>query len=211
MKLGKHSYRAAALAASILLSTPAVFAAGPADQTPPPKAPAAKAASVSQRDQDFINQAWNINSTEIRLGNDAQQKASNADVKAFGKMIVTDHMKLEQELTSLAAEHGAMLPKAIDKSNQELIDRLAKLSGSDFDKQFMTAMISGHEQAVAAFETESKDKAQTPVDKWAAASLATLQHHLDMARKTGKEVGATDQGGASAAVPASHVEQASKK
>jgi putative membrane protein len=206
MKSRMNTLRAAAVAASILVSAPALFAAGPANQTPAPKA-----AALSQQDQNFVSQAWIINETEIRLGNDAQQKATNADVKTFGKTMVADHTKLQQELTVLAAKDAAAFPKAIDKANQELVDRLGKLSGSDFDKQYMTAMISGHEEAVAAFEKEAKDKAQTAVDKWAAEAQSMLEHHLEMARKTGKEVGAADQGAASSAVPASHVEHASNK
>lgn len=210
MRSRTHALCAAALAASLFVSAPALFAAAPAGHAPANAVAAAKAAPLSQQDQEFLEQAWNINSTEVRLGTDAQQKATNAAVKTFGKMLATDHANLQQELTAFAAEHGAALPKAIDKTDQQLIDRLDKLSGSDFDRQYMTAMISGHEQAVAAFEKESKDTAQTAMDKWAGATLPTLQRHLDAARKTGKEVGATDPGTASA-IPASDVQHASKK
>ena len=176
----KHFLGAAALAATLVFSSSALFAtasatpAPPANKTPA-KEDAAKPAPLSEQDQKFINDAWNINSTEILLGTDAQQKAANADVKAFAKTMVTDHTKLNQELTSLAGEHGAALPKDLTKDNQQLIDRLSRLSGTDFDKQYMSAMISGHEQAVTAFEERAKEKAQTPVDKWASQALPTLQ------------------------------------
>jgi hypothetical protein len=54
----------------------------------------------------------------------------------------------------------------------------------------MGAMIEGHRHAIAAFESESAEQAQTAVDKWAGHTVATLQEHLRMAESTGKEVGA---------------------
>ena len=179
------------LAAAALLSASAAF--GASNQ------------KLSQQDQSFVDQAWNINTTEIRLGDTAEHKATNADVKAFAKRMVTDHTKLNGELTTLAEEHGAVVPKAIGQHHQQLIDRLSKLTGSDFDRQYMTAMIEGHEKAVTAFEKESKDQAQTAVDKWAGQALPTLSEHLQLAEMTGKEVGATipEHG---TAVPAAHQE-----
>jgi len=183
-----HLSQFVAAVAAISLSCSA-FAAGPA---------------LSQHDQNFIDRAWNINTTEIRLGDIAQQRPTNADVKAFGKRMVTDHTKLNQELTSLAKEHGAVLPQALNQKHQELIDKLSKLSGSDFDKQYMTAMIEGHQNAVAAFEKESKNAAQSAVDKWAGQATPTLNEHLQLAQKTGKEVGASVPEGT--AIPAAHEE-----
>lgn len=150
---------------------------------------AAPAQSLSRQDQRFLDQAWNINTTEIHLGHLAEQRATNADVKAFGKRMVADHSKLNQEVMSLAQQHDFTLPKALSRSNQALIEKLSKLSGSDFDKQYMTSMIEGHEHAVAAFEKESKDRAQTSVDQWAGHALPTLREHLQLAEKTGKEIG----------------------
>ena len=186
----------AALAAAIFMSTASTVAA-PARQ-------------LSQQDQKFLDRAWNINTAEVRLGDLARQRATTADVKAFGKRMVTDHTKLDQELTALATKHGAALPKSIDRHHQELIDKLSKLSGSDFDKQYMTAMIEGHEKAVSAFEKESKDAAQTDVDKWSAQALPILNEHLQLAEKTGKEVGASmpTQG---TAIPAAHQEHPKAK
>ena len=149
---------------------------------------ASSAESISPQDQHFVSQAWDINTTEVRLGNTVEQKASEESVKSFGKQMIADHTKLNHELTKLAGTDHAVLPKSLDKQDEDLIDKLSKLSGSDFDKQYISTMIQGHTEAVAAFETESKSHPQTAVSKWAAESLPTLKRDLAMAEKTGKEI-----------------------
>ncbi len=67
-----------------------------------------------------------MNETEIRLGTVARQKASNDDVKAFGKMMADDHAMLQQELTAVAAQNRASVPKTVDNADQRLIDRIGE-------------------------------------------------------------------------------------
>ncbi|HEX5245053.1 MAG TPA: DUF4142 domain-containing protein [Tepidisphaeraceae bacterium] len=165
---------------------------------------------ISKQDQQFLDRAWNVNTTEIRLGDVAEHKGTNADVKAFGQRMVADHTKLNKELTTLAKQYDAVLPKALNTHHQQLVDKLSKMSGSDFDKEYMTDMIGGHEKAVAAFQKESQDHAQTAVDKWAGQALPTLKDHLQLAEKTGKEVGAS-MPSQSTAIPAAHQEHPSGK
>lgn len=145
---------------------------------------------VSAQDQGFINKAWNINTAEIQLGQMAQQKATNEQVKQFGEKMINDHTELNNQLSNLATQCGATLPTELTHKNKKMSDKLSKLNGSEFDKEYMNDMIKGHEQAVAAFKKESKDAAQTPVDKWAGKTVAMLEGHLDQAKQVGQEVGA---------------------
>src|SRR5215831_8450633 len=69
------------LAAAICLCLPALFAAAP----PKP---------ASAQEQKFINEAWSINTLEVRLGQMAETKADNAEVKTFAKKMVSDHTTL---------------------------------------------------------------------------------------------------------------------
>jgi putative membrane protein len=176
-----------ALGAAVAVAGPAVFAGYHYG---------AVRMDVSQQDQDFINKAWNINETEIRLGNIAKENAGNDDVKSFGKDMMKDHKDLNDDLEKLAKDNNATCPGELEKQNQDAIDKLSALHGDDFDKQYMTAMVSGHRGALEAFKAQGSS-GDSPVDKWAADTAPKIQHHLDMAIKTGKEVGADvgDEGG----------------
>ncbi len=172
--MSKKRLAIVACAAMIGLSAPvAVLASG--------------AESLSPKDQHFINEAWDINTTEVRLGNTVEKKATEEAVKSFGKRMIADHTKLNHELTKLAGTEDAKVPNSLDKQDENLIANLSRLNGSDFDKRYISAMIQGHTQAVAMFETEAK--CETPVGKWAAEALPTIKAHLALAEKTGKEIG----------------------
>jgi putative membrane protein len=153
-----------------------------------------KSNTISSQDQEFVNQAGVINKAEIELGKMAQSKASNSDVKAFAKKMVEDHGKAGKELEQLVNQEKGKMPKELDQMHKDLKDKISKLNGSEFDKQYMEAMVKGHEKAVSLFEKESKDSEQTAIDKWAGQTLATLQQHQQEAMRVAKEVGATAEG-----------------
>jgi putative membrane protein len=74
-------------------------------------------AQIPQPDPDttakhFLIVASISNLQEASAGQIAAQKASRADVKAFGKMMVMDHQQSETKLLQLAKAKGYNLPAA---------------------------------------------------------------------------------------------------
>ncbi len=167
------------LVAILFVSQPATFAADGDNSS-------GKASVV---DQAFMNKAWIINTAEIALGHLAQDKASNADVKAFGNHMIDEHTTANTQLAQLAQQQQAALPKELDQEHQEMKNKLSKLSGAEFDKEYMNGMIMGHQKALAAFEAEAKN--DSAAGKWAADMVPHLKEHLQMAVKAGKTVGAS--------------------
>ncbi len=60
-----------------------------------------EANNVNARDQSFAVQASMQNKAEIELGNLAQSKASDASVKNYAQMMVTEHTAAQSKLTSV--------------------------------------------------------------------------------------------------------------
>ena len=75
------------------------------------------------------------------------------------------------------------LIKAVERlATQDKVDRLAKLTGAEFDRAFSRAMIAGHEKAVEKFEMEIKSGQDPDVKVWAEKRVTTLKEHLEHAR-----------------------------
>ena len=70
------------------------------------------------------------------------------------------------------------------------MDKLAQLSGADFDKEYMSAMVKDHEEDVKDFETQANGGSDPDIKNFAAKTLPTLKNHLQMARDTANKVGA---------------------
>ena len=157
----------------------------------------AAASAPSAADRDFMNKAAIGGMEEVTLGQLATQKAANADVKAFGQRMVDDHSRAGDELKSLAAQKNVTLPTALDQQHQDDVDRLTKLSGAAFDREYMTMMVKDHVEDVAEFDREASTGTDADVKGWAGRTLPTLRQHLQMAQDTAAKVGAT--GGAAPA------------
>ena len=138
----------------------------------------------------FANEAAQGGMAEVELGRLAAQKAADPSVRAFGQRMVADHSKAAAELKTLAARKGMQLPNEINSEQKSELDKLAKLSGAEFDKEYMSAMLKDHEDDVKAFETQSKEGNDSDVKAFAGKTLPTLQEHLQMAREAAQKVGA---------------------
>src|SRR5205085_8885052 len=100
--------------------------------------------AVSSGDRDFMTKAAIGGMEEVELGHLATQKAASNDVKQFGQRMVDDHSKAGNELKSLAAQKNVTLPTALDQAHQGDVDRLTKLSGAAFDREYMGMMVKDH-------------------------------------------------------------------
>src|SRR5947207_11095540 len=62
------------------------------------ESPAGKSSSLSAKDRTFIHKAAKGGMMEVAMGNLAAQNGQSDDVKSFGKRMVTDHSKANEEL-----------------------------------------------------------------------------------------------------------------
>jgi len=139
---------------------------------------------------DFWSDAAMDGMTEVALGNLAQQRAQSESVKQFAQQMVTDHTAANTELMQLATGKNVTLPTALDAKHQAMVDKLGKLSGADFDREYMKTMVKDHEKAVKMFQDQSQKGSDADAKAFAAKTLPTLQNHLQMARTVAATVGA---------------------
>jgi len=140
-------------------------------------------AAVDKDDAKFAVAAANGGMAEVELGQLAQQKATNAKVKDFGAMMVTDHTKANDEMKALAKSKGITLPVAIDTDEQKVKDDLSAKTGADFDKAYVSNMIDDHKKDIKEFEDASKNCKDADLKAFATKTLPTLKMHLDAIQK----------------------------
>ncbi len=121
---------------------------------------------------------------EVELGRLATQKASSEKVKQFGQQMVDDHSKANDELKGIVARQGMTAPATLDSASESAKTRLSKLNGAEFDRAYMEEMVSGHKQAIALFQREADHGTDPDIKAFAAKTLPTIQHHLQMAEDT---------------------------
>jgi putative membrane protein len=152
-------------------------------------------AKLSHGDREFIEDAAKGGLAEVQLGQLAAQKAENPDVKKFGQRMVDDHGKANDQLKQLASSKGLNLPTDLDRSARREHDKLSKLSGADFDREYMKHMVSDHKKDVKDFQKEAKSGKDADVKNFASSTLPTLQDHLQMAQQTDATVRSASRAG----------------
>ncbi|ANH81880.1 hypothetical protein A8C56_13660 [Niabella ginsenosidivorans] len=136
------------------------------------------AASVSKEDAKFAVDAASGGMAEVQLGELAQNKGTDPRVKEFGKLMVTDHTRANDELKMLAATKNITLPPAPDNDKQKAAADLSSKSGSDFDKAYIKQMVEDHRKTIDLFEDAQKNAKDADIKAFAVKTLPVLRTHL---------------------------------
>jgi putative membrane protein len=143
---------------------------------------------VSKDGADFLVNAYSGGLAEVQLGSLAQANSSNKDIKAFGAMMVRDHSDHGVRLKAVADSLHVTLPVTISESQQKMIADLQKRKGKDFDKAYISRMVSDHKDDISEFEKQAK-KGLPEISAFANSSLPMLHRHLDSAEHLRKLLG----------------------
>ncbi len=141
----------------------------------------AKPDKLARSDRRFMEEAQVANMAEVRLGRLAQQKAASEEVKRFGQRMVDDHGKAIEDLGRMASAEGIELPSQLDAKHQKTYDRLQKLSGAEFDVEYMKHMAAEHKKTVSKFDEAAKSAKDPQLQAFARQALPTLREHREMA------------------------------
>ena len=133
---------------------------------------------MKSADTHFMMKAAQGGMAEVKMGQLAADKASSPDVKAFGQQMVDDHTKANDQLKSVAQSEGVTLPSDVSQKDQAIYDKLSKLSGAEFDKQYVKDMVMDHEEDVKEFRKEANSGKDDKVKSFASQTLPVLEGHL---------------------------------
>ena len=159
--------------------------------------------NLARGDRKFLEEAAQHGMAEVQLGQLAAQKGQSSEVKQFGQRMVDDHTKANDQLKSIASSKNVQLPTDMDRGHRRDYDRLSKLSGADFDRAFMKAMVSDHKKDVSDFRKQARSAKDSDVKGFASATAPTLEQHLQMAQQTDATVRTANRGGNTARTGAS--------
>jgi len=141
------------------------------------------------QDKIFLRKALQGGTAEVQLGKLAVEKASTDSVKSFAQKMVNDHTEMNNAIASLAESKGAIVSTKLTEVGQTEYDKLGKLSGEAFDKEYVSCMVKYHHADLREFRTEAANtndaELKTALDK--AAQI--VREHMLLADKLAHEMG----------------------
>jgi putative membrane protein len=140
-------------------------------------------------DSTFIQTAGSLGLLQVKLGKLAQDKGSSAAVREYGKRMIEDYSKANEQLAAGAKQAAYPAPVML-RQHQQIYDRFQKTGRGSFDKKYMAEMVNEHGQTVRLYQQESEHGRVTSLKQLASTMLPTVQQHLNLATETAGAVGA---------------------
>jgi putative membrane protein len=141
-----------------------------------------------QMDRRFLGQVTQASLLNVAMGKLAVEKSSNDAVKEFGKKMVTDHERGLAIFKKVATKDGVTVEERLDSKHQERLDKLAKLSGPEFDRAYMKDQLKAHQRMVSYFQSEADNSTESTATKMANNMLPAVQRHLSDAKELNKSL-----------------------
>ncbi len=127
-------------------------------------------------DKAFLRRTILRGNLAIKLGQMATERSSNDSVKKIAAMSVRDHTHLNDALTSLAkAMHVDLVGPT--RSQTEILDRLEKLSGTEFDNEYIKVVLGFQKDSDESFHREASYAANVDLKTIATHAAPILHAH----------------------------------
>jgi putative membrane protein len=156
-------------------------------------APATAQGSGSQAglaaDSTFLQNAGSLGLLQVKLGQLAEKKGTSPNVRDFGKRMVDQYTKANQELAAGAKQAAFPAPDII-RQHKQLLDKFTRMGRGSFDKTYMAEMVKEHGEAAELFKQEAESGRVVSLKKLASTMLPSVQEHLALATQTAGSVGA---------------------
>ena len=135
---------------------------------------------LSQVDRDFLIASIQGGDFEVASSQKALLKSENVGVKSLAQYIVDDHVKVNQQAENLASRRGLRVPLGQSSGQIEKLAQLDKLSGAEFDAEYLRQQGQAHDDAIALFSAAASSANDKFIRDWAAATVPGLRNHRDM-------------------------------
>jgi putative membrane protein len=146
---------------------------------------------ISDADLAFLRGAQAGGEYEVTAGQKALIKSSDPQVKSLAQQMVDDHTKANMQLNNLASRKGLPDTASMTADQLNLLSRLDSLSGTSFDREYLSQQAAAHQDAITKFENASINANDHDIRDWASATLPTLRDHLSMVQSRQQSLGFT--------------------
>jgi putative membrane protein len=159
-------------------------AAAPTSMFAPAAAAKVKRMSVQERaERQFLKDAAASSRFDAEAARMALAKSSDSDVRAFAATLINHHTNAAIELQRMLHSRG-MAPPMLGNEQRKTLNRLAKLQGARFDREFLEEVGLRYQQDdVSAFEKAASISTEPTLRGWIGRNLPTLRYHLAQAEK----------------------------
>ena len=144
-------------------------------------------AEVSETDRLFIEQAAMGGHEEVSTGQSAAE-SENSAVAAFGRQMVQDHTRLNDELGAIARGLGVTPPDSPSLTQQAKGAATAVLPGATFDRTYIATQVEDHQETLELMRNEASNGNDPQLKAFAQRAVPIIERHLAEAEKLQQQI-----------------------
>jgi putative membrane protein len=133
---------------------------------------------ASPADKAFVAKVSQGGMFEVALGKLAADKGATQEIKDNGVTEAHDHELVGAKLKSVANDAGVQFDSKLNPEFQGKLDKIAALSGKDFDVAYVTAMEEVHKIDGGLFAKEAKEGGTAGFKAFAAETHSIVEMHI---------------------------------
>ena len=150
----------------------------------------ATGAGLSQQDRTFVKEAGAGSLAEANAGRLAMERGGTPAIREFGRWMYTDHgIVANNWLKAIMAMERQPVQPTLTAEQQQMQQRLERLSGRQFDREYTQAQVTDHEKTIPIFQTEARGGQNPMIKSFAQNMIPVLQEHLAEAKVLAGETG----------------------
>lgn len=156
---------------------------------PPPEVERLATAGLRPIDRTFLDRAAELSQQQIGLATLAVSHAWRADVRTFAQQLASDHRQISDSVQSLRRRRGAATEEAAGPAPPgEAYGRLARVTGAEFDREFILAIEAVRAETMTLFEEVISQTRDAGVRDLIGGYLPVLRDHQNQAIELRREL-----------------------
>ena len=144
-------------------------------------------------DDTFLVKAQKAEITQTTLSQLAMEQSQTPDVRAYARQVITNYSQALVDLTDLMKAKNIARTFADEEIQLEARNRLQRLSGSAFDREYVSLMTAEQQAALAMFRSVAETASDPNVRNYAQTVLPSLRKDFDTAVALEKKLASQDQ------------------
>jgi putative membrane protein len=141
-------------------------------------------------DGEIVSILNTANQGEVKAAMNAQNKASNPEVRKFAQLMITDHQNALKQTAPVAKQakikpmNNNMYSRNMKKENNTAMRKMRKMQGAAFDQAYMDSQIAMHEKVLGMIDNMLLPNAKSPDLKNLITNMRpVIDAHLQQAKQ----------------------------
>lgn len=134
-------------------------------------------ARMQNKDAEWVSEVLESNYAEIKMAQQAQQKATNPKIKSLAQTLEKDHTTLVNESKDLASRKNWTVATQETANARDDMEDMADDDVKEYERKWLEMMDDKHEKSIRKFENANVNDAE--LKTWITNTLPKLQAHHD--------------------------------